>query len=42
MEPVVVENGAGTINDFLVAANFCHNLLLHVERREGDLKFSEG
>ena len=30
---VVVEDGAGAVNDFLVALDLCHDLLLHLRRR---------
>ena len=34
---VVVEDGASAIDDFLAALNLGHNLLLHIQRRQGDL-----
>ncbi|KPV54491.1 hypothetical protein SE17_03400 [Kouleothrix aurantiaca] len=38
MRAVVVEDGAGTVDDALVALDFCDDCALDVERREGDLK----
>ena len=34
---VVVEDGAGAVDDFLVALDLCHDFLLHLQRRQGDL-----
>ena len=34
---VVVEDGAGAVDDFLVALDLRHDLLLHLQRRQGDL-----
>lgn len=34
---VVVEDGAGSGDDFLVALNLRHNLLLHIQRRQGNV-----
>ena len=33
---VVVEDGAGAVDDFLVALDLRHDLLLHLQRRQGD------
>jgi len=38
---VVVEDGAGTVDDFLVSFGFRYDLLLHFERRQGDLEAIE-
>ena len=38
MGAVVVEDGAGTVDDFLVALDLRHDLLLHLQRRQGDLE----
>ena len=35
---VVVEDGAGAVDDFLVALDLRHDLLLHLQRRQGDLE----
>ena len=37
---VVVEDGAGAVDDFLVALDLRHDLLLHVQRRQGDLEIA--
>ena len=34
---VVVEDGAGAVDDFLVALDLRHDLLLHLQRRQRDL-----
>ncbi len=39
MGAVVVEDGAGAVDDFLVALDLRHDLLLHLQRRQGDLEF---
>src|SRR5712691_3123395 len=36
---VVVEDSAGAVDDFLVALDLRHDLLLHIQRRQGDLVF---
>ena len=41
VRPVVVDDGAGTVDDFLVARDLRHDLLLHLQRRQGDLEFGE-
>jgi len=33
----VVEDGTGAVDDFLIALNLRHDLLLHLQRRQGDL-----
>jgi len=38
---VVVEDGAGAVDDFLVALDLRHDLLLHLQRGEGDLEFGK-
>ena len=35
---VLVEDGARAVDDFLVALDLCYDLLLHVQRWQGDLK----
>ncbi len=42
MGAVVVEDGAGAVNDLLVALDLRHDLLLHLQRREGNLDSLEG
>ena len=38
MGAVVVEDGAGAVDNFLVALDLRHDLLLHRKRRQGDLE----
>ena len=35
---VVVEDGASAVDDFLVALDLRHDLLLHLQRRQGNLE----
>lgn len=37
MGTVVVEDGAGAVDDFLIALDLRNDLLLHLHRRQGDL-----
>ena len=37
---VVVEDGAGAVDDFLVALDLRHDLLLHLQRRQGNFDAS--
>ena len=39
MRPVVINNSTRTVDDLLIAFYLIHNLLLHFQRRQGNLKF---
>ena len=38
---VVVEDGAGTVDDFLVVLDLRHDFLLHLQWRQGDFDFTD-